>query len=222
MRLALARSLDHPISRAVADAGWEPVPYFITSQEFTHSLPPMSLDAATALVVLSPAAARAVKVWAPHSLDVVAQGEGTEQALELDAARIRRPQKQTAEGLWDMITKAYPAGGEFVLARGERSRQHLEAKAEGTCWHIHPWITHREIPTQPEPTIPAVDAVLALSPIQAEYLAGISIDLLRFAWGTRSAQAFQSCGLEVHGTCEPRTEALIHLLRSFAPTQEVG
>lgn len=222
MRIALARGLDHPISRAISEAGWEPVPYFITSQEYTHALPPMALDAATALVVLSPAAAQAVKVWAPRSLDVVAQGEGTEQALGMDSARIRRPQRQTAEGLWDMITKAYPEGGEFVLARGERSRQHLEAVAEGTIWHIHPWITHREIPTLPEPTIPAVDAVLALSPIQAEYLAGVSTELLRFAWGSRAADAFLSCSLEVHGVCEPRTEALIHLLRSFAPTQEVG
>ena len=44
LRLALARPLDHPISRAVAEAGWEPVPYFITTQEFTHASPPIALE----------------------------------------------------------------------------------------------------------------------------------------------------------------------------------
>ncbi|MBL0209713.1 MAG: hypothetical protein IPQ13_02195 [Holophagaceae bacterium] len=224
MKLALARPLDHPLCRAVAEAGWEPVPYYITVQEFTHATPPMALEAVSALLVLSPAAAQAVKVWVARSMDVVVQGEGTEQTLGLesvDSKHLRRPRQATAESLWDMLQQAYPDGGEFVLARGERSRQYIEAVAKGTAWRIHPWITHREVPTKPEPTLPGVDAVLALSPLQAEYLAGIPGDLLRFAWGERAANAFKASGAEVHGVCEPRKDALIHLLRTFAPTQEV-
>lgn len=224
MKLALARPLDHPLCRAVAEADWEPVPYYITSQEFTHATPPMGLDTISALLVLSPAAAQAVKVWVTKSMAVVVQGEGTEQTLgpnSVDSAHIRRPRQATAESLWDMLQQAYPEGGDFVLARGERSRQYIEAVAKGSAWRIHPWITHREVPTQPEPTLPTVDALLALSPLQAEYMAGIPGNLLRFAWGERAAKAFQSSGAEVHGVCEPQKEDLIHLLRTFAPTQEV-
>lgn len=224
MKLALARPLDHPLGRAVAEAGWEPVPYYITSQEFTHATPPMSLDTISALLVLSPAAARAVKVWVTKSMAVVVQGEGTEQNLGLesvDSTHLRRPQLATAESLWDMLTRAYPDGGDFVLARGERSRQYIEAAAKGSAWRIHPWITHREVPTKPEPTLPVTDALLALSPLQAEYMAGIPGDLLRFAWGERAAKAFAASGVEVHGVCEPKKDSLIHLLRTFAPTQEV-
>lgn len=224
MKLALARPLDHPLSRAVAEAGWEPVPYYITNQEFTHATPPMGLDAVSALLVLSPAAAQAVKVWVTKSMDVVVQGEGTEQNLGPDfmgSGRIRRPRQATAESLWDMLRQAYPEGGEFVLARGERSRQYIEATAKGSAWRIHPWITHREVPTKPDPTLPNVDALLALSPLQAEYMAGIPGDLLRFAWGDRAGKAFEASGVEVHGVCEPKKESLIHLLRTFAPTQEV-
>lgn len=224
MKLALARPLDHPLSRAVAEAGWEPVPYYITSQEFTHATPPMALDAVSALLVLSPAAALAVKVWVTKAMDVVVQGEGTEQTLGLDftePTRIRRPRQATAESLWEMLQQAYPDGGDFVLARGERSRQYIEAAAKGSAWRIQPWITHREVPTKPEPTLPGTDALLALSPLQAEYMAGIPGQLLRFAWGERAAKAFQVSGVEVHGVCEPNKDALIHLLRTFAPTQEV-
>lgn len=224
MRLALARPLDHPLCRAVAEAGWEPVPYYITSQEFTHATPPMGLDAVAALLVLSPAAAKAVKVWVTKSLDLVVQGEGTEQTLGLESSevpRIRRPRQATAESLWDMLTQAYPGGGDFVLARGERSRQYIEAVAKDTAWRIHPWITHREVPTRPEPTMPNVDAVLSLSPLQSEYLAGIPGELLRFAWGERAAKAYEASGVEVHGVCEPEKDSLIHMLRTFAPTQEV-
>ncbi len=222
MRVALARALDHPLCRAVAEAGWEPVPYFITRQEFTHTSPPIPLDTAAALLVLSPAAARAVKVWVTKSMDVVVQGQGTEQSLGLDSGRIRRPQVPTAEGLWEMLTRAFPQGGEFVLARGERSRKYLEHAARETAWRIHPWITHREVPTHPEPTLPSVEALLALSPLQAEYMASVPGDALRFAWGERAAKAFEASGVEVHGVCDPTTVSLIHLLRTFAPTQEVG
>ncbi len=221
LRLALARPLDHPICRAVAEAGWEPVPYFITTQEFTHASPPIALESSSAVIVLSPAAARAARVWVPKSMDIVAQGEGTEAELGMEPVRIRRPQKITAEGLWEMITLAYPEGGDFVLARGERSRQHIESAAKGSIWRIHPWITHREVPATPEPTIPSVDALLALSPLQAEYMAGVPGSVLRFAWGERAARAFTSAGAEVHGTCEPKRNSLIQLLRTFAPTQEV-
>ncbi len=224
MKLALARPLDHPLCRAVAEAGWEPVPYYITTQEFTHATPPMALDAISALLVLSPAAAQAVKVWVTKTMDVVVQGEGTEQTLEcefLDSGHLRRPRLATAESLWDLLQQAYPEGGDFVLARGERSRQYIEAAAKNSAWRIHPWITHREVPTKPEPTLPGTDALLALSPLQAEYMAGVPGNLLRFAWGERAAKAFQASGVEVHGVCEPKKDALIHLLRTFAPTQEV-
>ncbi len=224
MKLALARPLDHPLCRAVAEAGWEPVPYYITSQEFTHATPPMPLDAIAALLVLSPAAAQAVKVWVTKSMQVVVQGEGTEQTLGLEFAHsgnIRRPRQATAESLWDMLQQAFPEGGDFVLARGERSRQYIEAVAKASAWRIHPWITHREVPTKPDPTLPRTDAMLALSPLQAEYMAGIPGGQLRFAWGERAAKAFQASGAEVHGVCEPNKDALIHLLRTFAPTQEV-
>ncbi len=224
MKLALARPLDHPLCRAVAEASWEPVPYYITSQEFTHATPPMALDTVSALLVLSPAAAQAVKVWVTKSMDVVVQGEGTEQNLGCEFAdfgHIRRPRQATAESLWDMLVQAYPEGGDFVLARGERSRQHIEAVAKGTAWHIHPWITHREVPTKPEPTLPSVDALLALSPLQAEHMAGISGNLLHFAWGDRAAKAFEASGIGVDGVCEPKKDSLIHMLRTFAPTREV-
>ena len=224
MKLALARPLDHPLCRAVAEAGWEPVTYYITTQEFTHATPPMALDAISALLVLSPAAAQAVKVWVTKTMDVVVQGEGTEQTLEcefLDSGHLRRPRLATAESLWDLLRQAYPEGGDFVLARGERSRQYIEAAAKNSAWRIHPWITHREVPTKPEPTLPGTDALLALSPLQAEYMAGVPGNLLRFAWGERAAKAFQASGVEVHGVCEPKKDALIHLLRTFAPTQEV-
>jgi hypothetical protein len=224
LKLALARPLDHPLCRAVAEAGWEPVPFYITSQEFTHATPPAELDTIAALLVLSPAAAQAVKVWVTKAMDVVVQGEGTEHTLGhefADSSRIRRPQQATAESLWEMLITAYSNGGDFVLARGERSRQHIEAVAKGTAWHIHPWITHREVPTKPKPTLPNVDAILALSPLQAESMAGFPGEVLHFAWGDRSAKAFKASGVEVHGVCEPNKDSLVHLLRTFAPTQEV-
>ena len=57
--------------------------------------------------------------------------------------------------------------------------------------------------------------MLALSPLQAEILAPLSKDLLRFAWGPRTADAFMLARRPAHGTCEPKPEALTPLLREY-------
>jgi uroporphyrinogen-III synthase len=119
-----------------------------------------------------------------------------------------------AEGLWELLRTRFPQGGRFLLVRGERSRGFLEQAAAGTPWRIEPWITHREVPDDPPPSLDGLDAVLALSPLQAELLAGAPAALRRYAWGARTAEAFAASGRPADGTVEPDADALVAFLRT--------
>ncbi len=215
MRLALARSADHPISRAVAEAGWKPVEYPLTRTIASGAPPPQPLPAYGAVLILSPGAAWALRPWIePGTRPVLlVQGQGTLDALGEVEADLRPAATPTAEGIWERLQRDFPDGGSFLLARAERSRGYLEEVSAGTPWKLWPWITHREEPVDPLPPFPAVDGVLALSPLQAELLAPLSTRLLRFGWGERSAFGYRKGGIEPTATCEPRLEALVGMLR---------
>lgn len=208
MRLGLARALDDAMSRAVLASGWEPVPFHVTGMEATGAPPP--IPRADAVIVLSPTAARLATL--PEGLLCLAQGAATAAALhgrEVVTSAIPR-----AEGLFQLLKERFPGGGDFLLARAERSREHLEEAAKGTEWVLHPWITHREIPLDPLPPLPGLDALLALSPLQAEVLGPVSGPALRLAWGERTHEAFARSGYPSHGWCEPQIPALQRLLLS--------
>jgi len=207
-RLGLARAQDDPLSQAVRAAGWEPVPLFLTAMEATLAPPPA--DGVDAVIVLSPAAARLALL--PPGAPCLAQGEATARALAGRSVLVSATPK--AEGLFDLLREQFPRGGSFLLARAERSREHLEQAAAGTPWRLLPWITHREAAIEPPPALPALDAVLALSPFQAELLGPRSGQLLRFAWGQRTQRAFLQAGYPVDGCCEPEASALQRLLSS--------
>jgi uroporphyrinogen-III synthase len=208
-RLGLARALDDPLSLAVRAAGWEPVALFVTAMAATRQPPPTA--GADAAILLSPAAARLALL--PPGLPCLAQGEATARVLEGRPVWTSRTPR--AEGLFELLQERFPRGGTFLLARGERSREFLEQAAAGTPWTIVPWITHREAPVQPPPAWPALDAVLALSPLQAEVLGAGSGGLLRFAWGERTRDAFVRAGYPVDACCRPEAPALQELLSSF-------
>jgi uroporphyrinogen-III synthase len=218
-RLGLGRALDDPLCAAVLEAGWEPVPLFVTAMEATLAAPPEAHP--DAVILLSPAAARMALL--PPRVPCLAQGEATARAVA--SARALRAQvagrtvlvsdQPQAEGLFELLRERFPQGGTFLLARGERSRRHLEQAAAGTPWRLLPWITHRERPVDPPPALPPLDAVLALSPLQAELLAPRSGQLLRFAWGQRTARAFEKAGYPGDGWCEPEASALRLLLSSL-------
>ena len=220
-RLGLARALDDPLSLAVRAAGWEPVPLFVTAMAATHQ-PPPTADA-DAAILLSPAAARLALL--PPDLPCLAQGEATARALAstralasgraLAGRLVWTSTTPTAEGLWDLLRERFPQGGTFLLARGERSREFLEQAAAGTPWTVIPWVTHREAPVQPPPDWPALDAVLALSPLQAEILGARAGGLPAFAWGERTRDAFLRAGYPVDACCKPEALALQQLLSSF-------
>jgi uroporphyrinogen-III synthase len=207
-RLGLARALDDPLCAAVRTAGWEPVPLFLTVMEATLAAPPAAQP--DAVIVLSPAAARLGLL--PPGVLCLAQGEATARALE--GRQVLVSATPQAEGLFDLLRDCFPQGGTFLLARGERSRRHLERAAAGTPWRLLPWITHRERTVTPLPAMPELEAVLALSPLQAEMLAPRAAQMARFAWGRRSAEAFQKAGYPVDGWCEPEAPALERLLSS--------
>jgi uroporphyrinogen-III synthase len=207
-RLGLARALDDALCRSVRVAGWEPVPLFLTVMEATLAEPPVADP--DAVIVLSPAAARLALL--PPVVPCLAQGEATARALT--GRQVLVSATPRAEGLFDLLRESFPQGGTFLLARAERSRQHLEQAAAGTPWRLLPWITHREGPIEPPPAMPALDAVLALSPLQAELLGPRSGHLLRFAWGQRTQRAFLQAGYPVDGCCEPESSALQRLLSS--------
>jgi hypothetical protein len=57
-----------------------------------------------------------------------------------------------------------------------------------------------------------VDAVLALSPLQAEILAPLTGSRVRFAWGEATAEAFARCGAPAHARCEPKASLLWAML----------
>ena len=208
-RLGLARALDDPLSLAVRAAGWEPVPLFVTAMVATHQ-PPPTADA-DAAILLSPAAARLALL--PPGLPCLAQGEATARALA--GRQVWTSRSPRAEGLFELLQERFPRGGTFLLARGERSREFLEQAAAGTPWTVIPWITHREAPVQPPPAWPALDAVLALSPLQAEILGARAGGLPAFAWGERTRDAFLRAGYPVDACCRPEASALQQVLSSF-------
>jgi hypothetical protein len=62
------------------------------------------------------------------------------------------------------------------------------------------------------PALPALDAVLALSPLQAQLLGPVAGHRLRLAWGQRTHRAFQQAGYPGDGWCQPEASALQRLL----------
>jgi uroporphyrinogen-III synthase len=211
-RLALARPAQHPLAETVRSAGWMPVPYAFTSSQRTGAVPPVPLDRVDALLVLSPSGAQAVAAALPAGLTCLVQGAGTAEALGREDLEILLPAEARAEALWELLQECFPGGGDFVLVRGERSREYLEAAARDSAWHLHPWITHTEVAREPFPPLPEVEAVLAMSPMQAELLAPLTGDVLRFAWGEATAAAFARAGTPAHAHCGPKPALLWAML----------
>jgi uroporphyrinogen-III synthase len=211
-RLGLARGLEDALCRTVAAAGWQPVPVFLSRMEATLAVPPIVRP--DGVLLLSPSAARFAVL--PPGVPCLVQGEATGQALAatgVGAGRIAWVSAEPrAEGLWALLRARFPQGGDFLLARGERSRQYLEEAAAGTPWRLHAWITHRERPLDPPPALPELEAVLALSPLQAELLGPRSAGMLRFGWGERTGRAFRKAGYPVQGCCAPEAAALQRML----------
>jgi uroporphyrinogen-III synthase len=205
-RVGLARAQDDAMSRAVSAAGWEPVTFFVTTMEATGATAPAARP--DGVIVLSPAAARLALL--PAGVPCLAQGAATARALE--GRVVLTSAIPQAEGLVQLLKDRFPGGGTFLLARAERSREHLEEALRGTAWALHPWITHREVPMDPAPALQELDAVLALSPLQAEVLGPLSGERLRLAWGERTDRAFAQVGYPSHGWCEPQLAALQKLL----------
>ena len=206
MKLGLARPLGDPLSLAAQAAGWEPVPCYPTVMEAT--LAPAPWERPDAVLVLSPAAARSALL--PLGVACLVQGEATARALPAGHP-VRVSAAPKAEGLFDLLRESYPQGGTFLVARAERSREHLERAAAGTPWRLLSWITHRERALEPFPTLSGLDAVLALSPLQAELL-GPRFPGPRLAWGQRTQRAYLQVGYPCSGWCEPDAAALKCLL----------
>ena len=207
-RLGLARGPEEPLSRVVREAGWEPVPVFLTEMAPTGR--PRPLASPDAVILLSPAGARHANL--PEGVPVLAT-EGAAAALA--GGGWQASAGPGAEALWSLLRERFPSGGEFLLVRGERSRGYLEEVSEGTPWRLVPWITHSEKAKDPPPAMPFLDAVLALSPLQAELLGPRSRGILRFAWGERAAEAFRRCGTPAHDSCLARPEDLGRMLASY-------
>ncbi|GLH66867.1 uroporphyrinogen-III synthase [Geothrix edaphica] len=219
-RLALARPAQHPLADTARKAGWEPVPYAFTSLKITSNPPPMPFEAVSAFVALSPAGAKVAAPALPGGMVCLLQGAGTADALGREDLEIHLPAEARAEALWSLLQTRYPGGGDFILARGERSREFLEVVARGTDWRIHPWVTHREVAQDPFPALPEVEGVLALSPLQAEILAPIAHAVQRFAWGEATAQAFARAGAPAHAYCEPKPGLLWAMLAQHLNKEE--
>lgn len=193
-------------------AGWQPVPFAVTRLVESQAAPPMALGQADALIVLSPSGAKAAGPRLPAGMTVLAQGLGTADALGRRDLDLSLSSAAKAEALWDLLRQRFPEGGSFVLVRGERSREYLEMAARESAWALHPWITHSEAPRLPLPDLPDVEAVLAMSPLQAQVLAGMAKDRLRFAWGEGAAQAYAHAGQPAAAWCEPKASALHSML----------
>lgn len=219
-RLALARPAQHPLADSVRKAGWEPVPYAFTSLKAMASPLPIPFEAAQAFVALSPAGAKAASQALPAGMVCLLQGAGTAEALGREDLEIHLPTEARAEALWRLLQDRFTDGGDFILARGERSREYLEVAARGTAWRIHPWITHREVARDPFPPLPDVAGVLALSPFQAEILAPVTLDVQRFAWGEATAKAFARAGAPAHAHCEPKPSLLWAMLAQHLNKEE--
>lgn len=214
MKLGLARSPKHSLSLAVARSGWEPVFLPLTHAEPSQGPPPIPVSEADGVLVLSPAGAKAVAAQLRPDQAVLVQGHGTFEALGAPKGAAQVAFSPRAEGLWELLRTRFPKGGRFLLVRGERSRGFLEQASGGTAWRIEPWITHREVADDPPPSLEGLDAVLALSPLQAELLAAAPAGLSRYAWGERTAEAFAASGRPADGTVEPDAEALVTFLRA--------
>ncbi len=208
-RLGLARATEDVLSRIVVKAGWQPVALFLT--EMVPTGLPRPLEHPDAVILLSPAGARAAAL--PVGVPILALGQGTVAALA-GCAVLVSPEPR-AEGLWALLQGRFPAGGQFLLIRGERSRGYLEEVAEGTPWRLVSWITHAEKAKDPLPDLPTLDAVLALSPLQAELLGPKSQGILRFAWGKRAEEAFLRGGHPADDSCLARPEALGRMLAPY-------
>ncbi len=219
-RLALARPVQHPLAETVRKAGWQPIPYAFTSLNRTGTAPPVPLNRVKALLVLSPSGAKVASSALPSGLTCLVQGAGTADALGREDLDVHLPSEARAEALWALLQARFPQGGEFVLVRGERSREYLEVAARGSAWRIHPWITHCEAAREPLPPLPEVEAVLALSPTQAEILAPLTREVLRFAWGEATAEAFTLAGAPAHARCEPKPSLLWAMLAQQLSSQE--
>lgn len=209
-RLGLARGAGDPLFDLVRASGWEPLERGWT--QMVPTLAPAPVLDPKAAIVLSPAGGRAARL--PEGLPVLATGEATARALL--GHPLHLPESPDAEGLWALLQREFPGGGDFLLIRGERSRGFLEEAAAGSSWRLHPWITHQEVAAEPFPETGDLDAVLALSPLQAELLGPRSGGLLRLAWGQRAAQAFTRTGFPPTAVCEARPEALGRILESLA------
>jgi len=219
-RLALARPAQHPLADVVRRAGWEPVPYLLTNAEPTGFPPPRPWSELAAVLVLSPAGARAVASVLPDGARCLVQGAGTAEALGRRDLTVLLPAEARAEALWALLQATFPEGGDFLLVRGERSRGFLESAAQGTAWRLHPWVTHREAAAEPLPPLPLVAAVLALSPLQAELLGPLTLATQRFAWGQGTGEAFARMGAPAHATCPPKPDLLEALLIASLPKKE--
>lgn len=207
-RLGLARNPGGSLFEAVQESGWEPVPVFFTHIRPTGATCPLALP--RAVILLSPGGA--IHGFIPGGVPVLVTGEGTAQSLSNREVFVAP--EPSAESLWTLLQSRFPEGGDFLLVRGERSRAFLEEISMDTSWRLHPWITHVERALNPLPKLPLLDGILALSPLQAELLGSPAAELLRFAWGERTARAFTASGFPAHDTCEPRTEALGRMLRA--------
>ena len=220
-RLALARPAGHPLVAAAARAGWEAVPRAFTRMEATGLPAPRPVQAVQAVLVLSPTGARCAARLLPPGTRCLVQGPGTAEALGRVDLQVEAAAEGRAESLWNLLRACFPGGGDFLLVRGARSGERLEALASGGPWHLHPWTTHREAAATPFPDLVGLSAVLALSPFQAELLAPRTRDLLRFAWGERAAEAFARCGAPATGACPPDPAALQDLLARHLPQEEL-
>ena len=219
-RLALARPAQHPLSDTVRKAGWKPVPYAFTRLQPSTVPPPRPFSAIAAVLILSPSGAKVAASRLPAGMACLVQGAGTSDALGREDLEVHLPSEARAEALWELLQERFPQGGEFILARGERSREYLEVVAKDTPWHIHAWVTHRESPRIPFPPLPKVEGVLAMSPLQAELLAPLSGSIQRFAWGEATAEAFARVGAPAHAYCEPKPSLLWAMLAQTLASQE--
>jgi uroporphyrinogen-III synthase len=173
------------------------------------------MDRIHGLLLLSPSGAYAAKPWIAKETCCLVQGPATAEALGSQFTRILESTESSAEGLWALLQSSFPDGGDFLMVSAERSRGYLEEVTRGTTWRIQPWVTHREAVTLPTPELPIVDAVLALSPLQAGLLAPLTAELLRFAWGESTAKAFEDAGQPAHDWCEPKISSLKEMLRRY-------
>jgi uroporphyrinogen-III synthase len=219
-RLALARPAQHPLTDTVRKAGWLPVPYAFTRLQPSSQPPPKPFSSIAAVLILSPSGARVAVSKLPAGTVCLVQGAGTADALGREDLEVHLPAEARAEALWGLLKERFPDGGDFILARGERSREYLEEAAKASPWRLHPWVTHREASRVPFPPLPDVTGVLALSPLQAELLAPLTSDLQRFAWGEATAEAFARVGAPAHAFCEPKASLLWAMLAQHLSVQE--